>query len=387
MERSFKSPDQPDSALQQLRLADRRRLAPAAVFLSRHPLRRRSMVRSHFRKRVGFTLIELLVVIAIIAVLVGLLLPAVQKVREAANRMSCSNNLKQMGLALHMYHNTYSKFPYGANDNYRDSNGNCYSSVPWGVVILPYIEQQSLYNQFNVAFTPGTLLGTYNNPPNNTNVADPTQNPAAVAVKTYQCPSSPSQGAVYQDTWDNSGSAYGPYIGSPSWTVSASDYIAISGLLGHFVRNYLPGTSFDHNGVLTDNFQVSIAQITDGTSQTWMVGECAGAPNVYITGNILYATPPYDPTSTSFYISGNAWADETNGDQWIGGNTYDGLNPVGGGPCTINCANIQGFFAFHSGGASFLFADGHVTFISQTLDPKITILLTSFHDGMIIPDY
>ena|SRR5437588_10192615 len=337
------------------------------------------MVRSRSRKAAGFTLIELLVVIAIIAVLIGLLLPAVQKVRAAANRMSCTNNLKQMGLALHMYHDAFKKFPWGANDIGSDANGNIVAYLPWGVAILPYLEQQVLYNRFN----PQVI---FNAPPNNTDVPDPFQNPGATPLKVYMCPSSPSNGAIYQDTWDNSGDAYGPYAGNPSWTVSASDYIGISGLTGHFVNNYFPGVQFDHNGVLTDNFQVSIAMVRDGTANTWMVGECAGAPDVYVNGQ-LYASPPYDPSSTSFYISGNAWADETNGDQWLGGNTYDGLNPVGGGPCTINCANIQGFYSFHSGGANFLFVDGHVQFVVSTIDPRTAILLTSFRDGQLIGDY
>jgi prepilin-type processing-associated H-X9-DG protein len=258
-------------------------------------------------------------------------------------------------------------------------------------MILPYVEQDNLYQQFNTKWKhPGPqppLNVTFNNPPNNTDNSDPTKNPAATKLKVYMCPSSPSQGQVYQDTWDSNGNAYGPYAGSPTWTVSASDYIAISGMLGRFVRNYLTDVQIDHNGVLTDNFSIRMADIIDGTSNTWMVGECAGAPDVYIAGQKLYASPPYDPTSTGFYPSGNAWADETNGDQWLGGNTYDGLNPTGGGPCAINCANIQGFYSFHTGGANFLFSDGHIQYIAERLDPRVVILLTSFKDGVRLPEF
>jgi len=330
------------------------------------------------RGRSAFTLIELLVVIAIIAILIGLLVPAVQKVRSAAARIHCSNNMKQMGLALHMYHDTNQKFPYGSNDTGNDPSGKHLAYLPWGVMILPYLEQDNLYRRFDINVP-------FNFPPNNTNVTDINLNPAANQVKTYQCPASPSQGKVYQDTWDNNPHAYGTYSGPGVWTVSASDYIGISGVL--FAGIYFPNTNIDENGILTDNFQVKIADITDGTSSTWMVGECGGAPNVYVAGPQLFASPPYDPNTTGMYISGNAWADENNGNQWLGGNTFDGLNPVSGGPCVINCANIQGIFAFHTQGANSLFADGHVQFIAQGLDPKVAVLLTSFHDGQVIPNY
>jgi prepilin-type N-terminal cleavage/methylation domain-containing protein/prepilin-type processing-associated H-X9-DG protein len=337
------------------------------------------MVGSLSRRR-AFTLVELLLVIAIVAILIGLLLVAVQTVRESAARTQCQNNLKQVGLALHMYHDSYGYFPNGDNDDGSKAGGNKQAYLPWAVKILPYVEQEALYKRFDTK-------ATFNTPPNNTDSPDPDVNPAAFPLKIYICPSSPSRGDPYQDTWDSHPNANGPYAGPSTWTVAASDYIGISGVLRQFWTNYFPpGTQLDEKGVFNDNFRVSMNFILDGASNTWMVGECAGAPNVWLAGPTLFVTPPYDPGSTVFYPSGNGWEDENNGDQWLGGNSSDGLNPFGGGPCTINCANIAGFFAFHTRGANFLFADGHIEFINQGLDPKVAVLLTCLRDGMVIPN-
>ncbi|HLN29264.1 MAG TPA: DUF1559 domain-containing protein [Gemmataceae bacterium] len=364
------------------------------------------MFQRRSRRSSGFTLIELLVVIAIIAVLVGLLLPAVQKVREAAARMSCSNNLKQMGLAMHNYHSTFNCFPRGAADDTHNATGIT-SSLPWGVYLLPYLEQGNLYSRFNVAGIQGSnggqllngqIPGTdpttlWNNFPNNTNSPDPTLNPAANPIKIYQCPSSPSQGRVYQDTWDNDPSAFGPYsffmAGQTSWTVSATDYISISGVHSYLDKAIPPGVSVgDRSGVMNDNYQNSLTTITDGSSNTWAISECGGGPDFYVAGPKLYLQAPFDPTQSTFqnngwYASGTGWADETNGDIWIEGSTYDGLT-LGGGFCVINCTNAQNIFSFHAGGANAAFADGHVQFMAQNLNAYIAVLLTCTRDGQVI---
>jgi prepilin-type N-terminal cleavage/methylation domain-containing protein/prepilin-type processing-associated H-X9-DG protein len=349
------------------------------------------------RKR-AFTLIELLVVIAIIAILIGLLLPAVQKVREAAARISCTNNLKQLGLALHNYHDTNQTFPYGGSDDV----GN-YMSLPWGVYILPYLEQQNLYSRFNVARLGGSnggelwnglppavagLTFTFNNPPNNTNNTNYLLNPAATPLKVYRCPSSASGGTqVYTDTWTGAGCSNqsGPPAGAPAWTVAITDYVATSGVPGGAWRTYNPtlpnGTE---EGILNDNYAVKMMAITDGTSNTWLVAECGGAPNVWIAG-------PRQTTmncANALSVSGLGWADENNGDWWLSGSDYSGMFPGINGPCILNCTNAGGgFYSFHTGGANFLYADAHVQFVSASLPPGVAAMLVRFQDGYVLPSY
>jgi prepilin-type N-terminal cleavage/methylation domain-containing protein/prepilin-type processing-associated H-X9-DG protein len=364
-------------------------------------------MRSSHRR--GFTLIELLVVIAIIAVLIGLLLPAVQKVREAAAHMSCTNNLKQMGLALHSYHDVNQAFPWGGSDDYK-AGGIRYYSLPWGVYLLPYLEQQNLYQRFNVASiigsggnvlfngqppsAPGTTSPLlFNNPPNNTNSTDLLQNPAAAPLKVYRCPSSAGGGtAVYTDTWTSLGFSNQvngvPMAGGQSWTVAISDYVGVGGTTGGMRSTYGLQAVGEKHGVLTDDLRVSIPQITDGTSNTWVVGEAGGAPNVYITGPKLLDSPPFTDANRNagLTVSGLDWADEDNGDWWITGNDFTGLNPGNHGPCLINCTNAGGgFFSFHTGGANFLYADGHVQFVQANIAPNIALLLVMYADGLVIP--
>jgi len=352
-------------------------------------------------------LIELLVVIAIIAILIGLLLPAVQKVREAAARMQCSNNLKQMGIALHMYHDGNQTFPWGASD---DDNG--YFSLPWSVYILPYLEQGNVYQLFNVANISGRegqvkfsgvapdVAGPaspflFNNPPNNTNST--TGNPAAMPMKIYRCPSSPSPaGAVFQDTWTSQGfgNISGPPQGPSSWTLAVTDYVPCSGVTGHIRDQFgLSQIGGGEEGILNDNFSVSIPQISDGTSNTWIVAENGGAPNVWIAGPKMAAGYPFANPSNAFpngifmTVQGLGWADAENGDWWVWQATDS--TGTGAGSCLINCNNAGGniAFAFHTAGANFLYADGHVQFVQQSIDPRTALLAYMYQDGYPIPSY
>jgi prepilin-type N-terminal cleavage/methylation domain-containing protein/prepilin-type processing-associated H-X9-DG protein len=332
------------------------------------------------QRRLGFTLIELLVVIAIIAILIGLLLPAVQKVRESANRIKCQNNLKQIGLALHMYHDTYSQLPWGHNDQNEDPSGNTIDTLPWSTMILPYLEEAPLFKKFDTSLA-------FNNTFNQTDPLPGVTPAAQTKLFVYQCPSSPSQGAVYTDTWDNDPYNFGPLSDQPSWTVSASDYIATSGVLGNLIGRVFPANTWNGNsdGALQDDFQTKLGMVKDGLSNTFFVGESAGAPDFWANG-VKYDSPPFNrtvgnlPAGPWLVISGNAWADSFNGENWILGSDPSGLNV---GTCTINCSNLSAFYAFHPTGANFLFGDGSVRFVNSNTDPKIVISLVTIDGGEV----
>jgi prepilin-type processing-associated H-X9-DG protein len=314
-------------------------------------------------------------VIAIIAVLIGLLLPAVQKVREAAARVQCQNNLKQMGLALHSYHDVNNTFPWG----HQDSNG--FYSLPWAVFILPYMEQDNLYRLFD---TRKMFIDPANQGPQ-----------AQTRVPVYVCPSSPSNGKVWTDTW----TAPNEGVGNLSWTVSASDYVCTGGVQSGYRRkfytNYPGGDAI--NGVMQDNKPYSIPMITDGTSNTFLVGENGGGPDLYARGKLIASAPNYVGAPPGFGgVEGHAWADTMNGEVWSG-NGFDfatGLDSSQRGfgnpnTCILNCnnsgANNGGWYSFHTGILNFAFADGSVHAISDSTSGKIVMELITAASGVVIP--
>jgi prepilin-type N-terminal cleavage/methylation domain-containing protein/prepilin-type processing-associated H-X9-DG protein len=279
------------------------------------------------RRRLAFTLIELLVVIAVIAILIGLLLPAVQKVRAAGARIQCQNNLKQMGLALHNYHDTNQRFPSGylASGPYADSGGfplpgNTAPGWGWAALLLPFVEQDNLYRQIDQT--------------------QPVQNtPAAqVAVKVYLCPAD----IVGTDPFPLS-DATGASVGS----VAPSSYAACVG------PDATEADAETGLGVFYRNSRTRIADLTDGTSNTLLLGErawsqsngtWAGAP----AGAVMRAGAqnPWPNATATAAVMVQAHAN------WINiRNDSDG--------------GLDDYSSNHPGGVNLLFGDGSVHFLKD----------------------
>jgi len=215
------------------------------------------------RARSGFTLIELLVVIAIIAILIGLLLPAVQKIREAANRMKCSNNLKQLGLGLHNYHDTNGFLPPGGGNDlppFGNATGGPWWGSSWKVYILPFIEQDNLFRQWQFNNHSGWLNA------NNKNMVVTTN------ISVFRCPSTPLP-PFATTGGTNTNEMVGTYTGIAGSVIVRSDgTVSTPGPYPVGCCNGSGGQSTD-NGVLYPGSMVTLAAVTDGLSNTWFVGE------------------------------------------------------------------------------------------------------------------
>jgi prepilin-type N-terminal cleavage/methylation domain-containing protein/prepilin-type processing-associated H-X9-DG protein len=342
------------------------------------------------RPRCAFTLIELLVVIAIIAILVGLLLPAVQKVRDAAARTQCQNNLKQLGLACMNYEGVNRGFPPALTGYYNPA------AVPvnWGTFILPYIEQNNLFTQYDMTkgYWPAGSSG-------NAGISGSNANSAVVStmVKTFLCPAAPNRPNPYAVTWGFPGySSVGPY------TCANGDYsnilcvdpneIAYLGL-GAAYPGYNSGAfppPVNLNGVFQPDNSTILLAITDGTSNTILLTEFAGKMELYNagkdTGMTLLGVPqaPYpNPTTGPLYYGGlGGWGDPSNGADELWGSSVDGTSGPNG-PCLMNCSNNFGMYSFHTGGCNAVFADGSVHFLTQSTTASILIALATMQGGEV----
>jgi len=330
----------------------------------------------------GFTLIELLVVIAIIAILVALLLPAVQQSREAARRSVCRNNLKQMGLALHSYHDACGRFPIGAG--YQQGIG-----LSWMVGLLPYLDQAALFNQFD-SVSPN--CGRYTPPVfGQTNA----QLSAGLKIGAFSCPSS-----VLPKTWNNGG-----------LQLQQASYVGISGAtnLDGFPASRVQVCCLFRDGVLSadgilvPNQALSASSVNDGMSNTLVIGECSdysysadrqenrvdgshplawysgtgasGSPPAYANPHpLLKSGPPpdvYNLTSVNYPPNALFVA---------GSSSNPGMNRNGGAP-------MNPLTAPHTGGVTTLLADGSVRFIGNTINLTTLKRLACRDDGEVVGDF
>jgi prepilin-type N-terminal cleavage/methylation domain-containing protein/prepilin-type processing-associated H-X9-DG protein len=331
-------------------------------------------MKASTQPRAGFTLIELLVVIAIIAILIGLLLPAVQKVREAASRAQCANNLKQIGLALHSYHDANKAFPTAykllpAPDPTVPFAGAATFGASAFVLILPYLEQGPLYRGIDV--TKGAL-SSINMPP---------ANPAySTSVAVFLCPSSPAPAtADYSAELANSFNNFAISVSYPPGLMfGRTDYAPDAGMEAD-----IPGINITAGASIIaqpPTAPIRITDITDGTSNTVMIVEDAGRPGWY--GSKGPATAPaiggYQPVQGTYAAGvgpapqgGGAWADPlnyiaTNGSDPSGsgiaaGGAFLGI-PAAPWSCSSYCSNDSEIFSFHSGGGNVVMGDGSVRF-------------------------
>ncbi len=332
----------------------------------------------HFRR--GFTLIELLVVIAIIAVLIALLLPAVQQAREAARRTQCRNNLKQLGLALHNYHDSAKVFPPGYVDRNADPNvtPDLDQGPGWGwaTFLLPYLDQANVYNQINFNQGVGLL----------SNVKISQQ-----SLPAFQCPSDGRQDPfpVYDSTFT-----------TPITTVAHSNYVGCNGWVECFNGaggNPQPGAWTDNNagtfgtagvGLFYRNSSNSAASVTDGLTNTVVVGERSSnhAPATWtgaVTGGRCPAWMAASPVTPYSPPPGPAYDNADFGEGLIFAHCNANHLPNADFPIY----DPDTFYSLHIGGSQFLLGDGSVRFISSTVDGYTYQYLSTISGGEVPGDY
>jgi prepilin-type N-terminal cleavage/methylation domain-containing protein/prepilin-type processing-associated H-X9-DG protein len=343
----------------------------------------------------AFTLVELLVVITIIGILIALLLPAVQAAREAARRMQCANNLKQIGLALHNHHSAYGRFPPGGAEDqppFGQATGGVNSGMwgsSWLVYLLPYIELDNIYAKWDFSGKPPGGSGAFNT--NNLNLI------TGVTMAGYNCPSS-SLPKFCTNISINS---------TVADKIAAVNYVGVSGAIATLIPGFnetryntlQAGGIISGGGVLFPNSQISFSDIKDGSSNVLVVGEQsdwiidnngqsqdwrASQPWGWLIGVRSMTQPPNfnspDPDNRSSnqitvryrinYKPASGWADNVGGS---GVGAYVGANTP------LNSA--------HSGGINALFGDGSVTFLAESASLEVLAMLATRDDGNIPSGY
>jgi prepilin-type processing-associated H-X9-DG protein len=293
-------------------------------------------------------------------VLIGLLLPAVQKVRESANRMACANNLKNLGLACHSYHDVHKKLPPGAVGPFAALPQFAgLKSHGLGTYLLPYVEQDALARAYcwNVSWS---------DPPNQPVVNTP--------LRIWQCPSAEANRI-------RDGSL--PTVAPPpsesfNGTAACGDYAGMGRVHPELARRGLidpPSGPRDeqgyYKGVFQANHTTRLADIKDGTTQTIMMAECAGRPQLWHGRKEV----------PNVWLSGGPWASRNL--FFVRGATADGTAFYG--PCAVNCTNDREVYSFHPSGANVVFADGSLHFLNATIDIRVFARLATRAGGAGLP--
>jgi prepilin-type N-terminal cleavage/methylation domain-containing protein len=357
-------------------------------------------MQAPFQNRRGFTLIELLVVIAIIAILIALLLPAVQQAREAARRTQCRNNIKQIGLALHNYHDNFNAFPPGNVSPLVMSATGCFTgtanrtidpSAPWSVLILPYFDQSPIYNQLNLT---GTFPSTYGDV-TATNLAaftPPTSSPLYTRIPGYQCPSTPN-GML---NWVAQATVGAPMAGVDRTTMNY--FACMGGGLDNpananktastpngqnctcgTVGAPFPSAAFlIHwtNGFIHVNSKKGIRDAIDGTSNCILVGE-----TIYQNMQINRG---WGSSQRTKHNSNNGPGNVTGTFRAInsGDDLYNAFSNKTTDQNIHNHLMNTCFGSLHVGGAHFLMGDGSVQFLSENINLDLYRCLGAINDGL-----
>jgi prepilin-type processing-associated H-X9-DG protein/prepilin-type N-terminal cleavage/methylation domain-containing protein len=309
------------------------------------------------QQRPAYTLIELLVVIAIIAVLIGLLLPAVQKVREAANRIKCQNNLKQLALAAHNFHDARCEFPTGLHMGVKTADGRWAEGTSWMAELLPYIEQDNLSRKWD--------LGDFRN-----NVAGGTDATTAQIISIHRCPSDQLNLRYYFN----------------SHIPEARGLYGIGTYCGNAGRRSYPPAGLTRDGIFSLDCKVRLDDITDGSSNTFLFGERGHRDPEYdriasVDPNFIFRYPLANLGAWGNVVA----ADPTGGT--LDHNTLSTAVPINyrvppsavvDEPTLYN--RLCAFGSGHPGGANFAFADGHVRFVSESI-PLTTLQALSTRAG------
>lgn len=359
------------------------------------------MVRSRLKSkgsetsRSGFTLIELLVVIAIIAVLIALLLPAVQQAREAARRTQCKNNLKQLGLAMHNFHDTFNRFPAGCmadlNNNITDPGQALSAGVQaawgssWKIHILPYIDQAPIYNSWQFNSSSGYVNGN--------NMSQTTPLVHNRTIPAYRCPSSTLPDKYTSSNNNGAIQMFTTYTGTSGSAINTG------------TLNFAPFNSFSAgnagwvsgNGTLFPNSRVNMKDMQDGTSNSFIIHEESDhqrdVNGVKITGGFSAITSqgPHGWTMGCTSDTRLPPTFQAGGDNRSFNcstirypiNTKGLANNCGVGVCDNTGSNIP-INSTHTGGAHVLMGDGTVRFVSQNLDFNILLKLGAIDDGQTV---